>query len=57
MTDFVATKTIRHGWATAYQPGDPVPEENVKAHGYDKQGLVAKAGTKAADEATEAAGS
>jgi hypothetical protein len=29
-----------------------VPVSNVEAHGYDKNGLVAKTGTKAAQQAT-----
>lgn len=49
--EYVATQAIHHGGARAYNPGDPVPAANVKLHGYDKDGLVAKVGTKAATEA------
>lgn len=46
---YVATQVILHEGARAYNPGDPVPVSNVKAYGYDKDNLVAKVGTKAAD--------
>lgn len=49
---WTATQDIYVGVALAYKAGDPVPASNVEAHGYDKNGLVAKAGSKAADAAT-----
>lgn len=33
--EYVAVATIMHGGVVAYQPGDPVPGDNVKAHGYE----------------------
>ncbi|MDR7278934.1 hypothetical protein [Catenuloplanes atrovinosus] len=45
---YVATTDIYVGMALAYREGDPVPVSNVEAHGYEKNGLVAKTGTKAA---------
>lgn len=51
---YVATQDIYVGVALAYRAGDPVPVSNVEAHGYDKNGLVAKSGTKAAAEVTGA---
>jgi hypothetical protein len=48
---YVATQDIYVGVALAYRAGDAVPASNVEAHGYDKNGLVAKTGTKAADAA------
>lgn len=33
--EYVAISTIMHGGVVAYQPGDPVPGDNVKAHGYE----------------------
>ncbi len=32
---YVAIATITHGGVVAYQPGDPVPADNVKANGYE----------------------
>jgi hypothetical protein len=49
---YVATQDIHVGLALAYRAGDPVPVSNVKIHGYDKIGWVAKTGTKAAAAAT-----
>lgn len=46
---YVATQDIFVGFALAHRAGDPVPVSNVEAHGYDKNGMVAKTGTKAAD--------
>ncbi|GLW32274.1 hypothetical protein [Actinoplanes regularis] len=48
---FVATSDIYVGTALAYREGDPVPASNVERHGYDKNGLVAKTGIKAATSA------
>lgn len=53
---YVAKQPIYHDGALAYDTGHPVPASNVKLHGYDKNGLVAKRGTKAADAATEEKG-
>lgn len=33
--EYVAIATITHGGVVAYQPGDPVPGDNVKVHGYE----------------------
>lgn len=52
MAEYVALVAIDHGNARAYNPGDPVPEDNVKLHGYSKD-QVAKVGTKAADNAAD----
>jgi hypothetical protein len=41
--------------ALYYNVGDRVPASNVKLHGYDERGLVAKTSTKAAAVAAEAA--
>lgn len=49
---YIATQDIYVGVALAYKTGDPVPVSNVEAHGYDKNGMVAKAGTKAAEQVT-----
>lgn len=49
---YVAKDDIYVGTALAYRAGDPVPASNVEAHGYDKNGLVAKTGTKAAAAVT-----
>jgi len=46
--DYVAIHAIDHEGVRAYNPGDSVHADNVKAYGYDKDGLVAKIGTKAA---------
>lgn len=51
---YVAAQDIYIGLALAYRAGDPVPVSNVETHGYDKNGLVAKTGTKAASAATGA---
>jgi hypothetical protein len=50
---FIATEPLFVGNARAHNPGDIVPEENVEANGW--QDSVAKVGTKAADQALEAA--
>lgn len=39
---YVANQQIFVGAALAYDVGHPVPVSNVKAHGYDKNGLVDK---------------
>lgn len=44
---YVAADQIFHGNALAYNQGDPVPASNVKLHGYDEDGRVVKAGSKA----------
>lgn len=36
-----AIKQIRQGTALAYDVGHPVPDSNVQAHGYDRDGSVA----------------
>lgn len=51
---FVALIPIDHGNARAYNPGDPVPADNVRLHKYEVGVQVAKAGTKAAEQAAEA---
>lgn len=53
MNDYIATDALFVGNARAHNPGDPVPEENIKANGWEDS--VAKAGTKAATEALESA--
>jgi len=60
---YVAIVPILAGGVPAYNPGDPVPVSNVERHGYEKDGLVAKVGSKAAQdmvraihESTQAAG-
>ena len=40
MPRYVAIQPIRHGWALAFSPGDPVHEDNVAAYGYLDDGLV-----------------
>lgn len=45
---WVAVVPILHDGAAAYAPGHAVPDGNVQKYGYDKDGLVAKVGTKAA---------
>ena len=50
---FVATRKIHHGKALAYNVGDPVPAANVALWGYADRKMVAKRGTKAADQALE----
>lgn len=45
---YVAVTPIDHDGVRAYNPGHPVPVSNVQQYGYDKDGLVAKVGTKAA---------
>ncbi|MGI5171875.1 hypothetical protein ACQEU3_46790 [Spirillospora sp. CA-253888] len=49
--DYVALTEIWHGGVRAYNPGDPVPAENVQEHGYKVGEQVAKAGTKTAGNA------
>jgi hypothetical protein len=46
MAEYVATKTLLVGFAAAHQPGDLVPEANIKRNGWEDG--VAKVGTKAA---------
>lgn len=46
---FVAIEPIDFGNARAYNVGDPVPASNVAAYGYLERGVVAKVGTKAAE--------
>lgn len=52
-SQFRAIAPIYDGSALIYMPGDKVPATNVKAHGYDEQGLVAKSTTKAAAAVVE----
>lgn len=52
MTEYVATKPIEYGNARAFNPGDRVPEANVRAHGYLEAGVVARVGSNAAEQAT-----
>ncbi len=47
-SQYVAVVPIYVDGALAYRLGDPVPATNVKAHDYESNGLVKKAGTKAA---------
>lgn len=49
-TTWVAVQPITHNGALAYNPGDSVPAANVEKYGYATDGLVAKQGTKAANE-------
>jgi len=53
MAKFIATKPLFVGFARAHNPGDEVPEDNVKANGWEDG--VARADTKAAKEAVESA--
>ncbi len=46
---YIATVPLFVGTARAHNPGDVVPAENVKAHGWEDG--VAREGTKAADQA------
>lgn len=48
---WVATKPIHMGAALAFNPGAQVPASHVERFELDKQGLVAKAGTKDARRA------
>ncbi len=50
--NFIATAPLFVGTARAHNPGDVVPAENVKAHGWEDG--VAREGTKAADTAAGA---
>jgi hypothetical protein len=50
---YIATAPIFVGTALAHAVGDEVPDENVKANGWEDS--VSRAGTKAADEATKPA--
>ncbi|MUN41407.1 hypothetical protein [Actinomadura litoris] len=52
--EYVALQEIWHGGVRAYHVGDPVPAENVEAHGYSAE-QVAKVDTKAAAQAAEQA--
>lgn len=47
-SQYVATGPIYVGTALAYNEGDPVPASNVRALGYEKNGLVVRRGAKAA---------
>jgi len=33
--EYIAVQAINHGNVVAYQPGDPVPADNVKEQGYE----------------------
>jgi hypothetical protein len=48
---YIATVPLFVGTARAHNPGDVVPEENIKANGW--QDSVVKAGTKAAEKALD----
>lgn len=48
---FVAAAPIYFDGVLAYQAEAPVPASNVKAYGYEKQGLVKRTNTKAAAKA------
>ena len=48
---YVAVEAIDFDGARAYNVGDPVPVTNVEAYHYVERGLVAKVGTKAAQDA------
>lgn len=52
---FVAVAPIDYDGVRAYNTGDPVPATNVRLHGYEAAGLVAKTSTKAAAAAVEQA--
>lgn len=45
--EWVAILPIYAGTALAYNVGHPVPKSNVKLHGYDADGLVARRTSKA----------
>jgi hypothetical protein len=47
-SQYVAVTAIFVDGALAYRTGDPVPATNVKTYDYESNGLVKKAGTKAA---------
>ncbi len=47
---YVALGPIDFDGARAYNEGDPVPVSNVEAYHYVERGLVAKIGTKAAED-------
>lgn len=53
--NFRAIMAINHNGVRAYNVGDLVPDDNVAAYGYDKDGLVEKVdapkSSKAADKA------
>ena len=51
---YIATEPLFVGNARAHNIGDVVPDENVKANGW--QDSVSREGTKAATEALEGAG-
>lgn len=48
---YIATKPLFVDGVRAHNPGDEVPDANVKAHGWEDG--VARASSKAAKEATE----
>lgn len=50
--DYVALRTIYYGGSRAYNVGDPVPADNVKAHGYKVGEDVAEYGTDDANRVT-----
>jgi len=47
---YVAVEAIDFDGARAYNVGDPVPVTNVERYSYLDRGLVAKIGTKAAED-------
>lgn len=56
MSGWVALQRIDHGGVTAYQPGDPVHDDNVQANGYEPGVQVARAGSEQADAALRGLG-
>lgn len=54
---YIAVADITYNGARAYNAGDPVPASNVERHGYLTDKLVARIGTKAADETVTAVAS
>lgn len=49
--NYRATSPISHNGVLAYNVGDLVPDDNVAAYGYDKDGLVEKLDAKPAAKA------
>lgn len=55
-SQFVAAEPIHFGAALGYNPGDAVPADNVKRHGYLESGQVVKVGSKAHADLRESLG-
>lgn len=51
---YVAVSPISFNGVPAYNIGDPVPVSNVEKYGYEKDGLVAKINSKAAQDMVRA---